>query len=1218
MEKQEDPASRLIQFSKRFDPVILLNYVSLTSSLPLNDLYQIRFETLFKIIMSIPSAEFRKETFTDNNACQLLTLLEGLTDWDPVEDIQPVSVLDYPAIWIMGKRYRIIPGALHRAHEYWKNLVAYYQPLQALFQKLHNYDPIQIIISVLELETELHSFIEKNKELYRQEGKVLAPPVSLTNEWKQILDYWYNRCPSKTFIGNHSVAMGAITISELIELHPESTLFRHFSIIANDCTVLTAPHCFIFVLQQVFEKDLAKIKPECSEVVTHTAQLRLFRALASLFKVNNVIPDFSVDQTITIHFGVPFDRDKLFLIDIVDMDITPDLDRAIEDVISKIQKLEDAIVAGKYDVFSGHTHIATLPAKPEIIPIIIVNTQKITSIVRPLRKDFFEGKAFMLNSLFDFIAIAKDIKTGMSLLKFLRREKELRDSDTLFPMSDFMDLYGRYSANKESFFRGGTVYASILFAPGIWDDYIIKTLRKKPDFQPRFATEEADDSWEFEELDDNTYFVYNIILQRSGIIFQTPDNRSFWIMATLEGIDYESIELSSFEFLGQLLAYRLSKGPIFQEFLKSVGASARYNIRFSLFPNSLISRQKMTRFGRLVQKLSPSSPIVTEGFAAFEHDIIFPLVYSPELLSEIFDSDSIQAEKLVIRTVFEAIQDFIADDNSEADRSVIETYLNQIYQTAVPSFSFTTISHPIIIDQRYGFYQKVMDSDLSEMQRLTAKHMIEKSIKPGLYYKKQAKEIINVVYTFLKGKLSEELAQIDHKTLIPYAINELGATLQVRYSNRRQLENDIARIKGYDPLQRYLDQDDEITIHSTAIRYLIEVTTQLGATGPKEITSEKWLELLAMSHIVVTATYVSDSLYYGIAEYRLRIDENYEYSIEIESHERIDKFKSNMAKSLIEGNSRSDVSAQVPSSINEVDNAFNQEFGVTFEVFQDFLSVVMSYPKTMEKYTATVSEKDLIAFAKTKLRISEATIVNALKLASIDRENLVGEEIMPSHIRNRPNRLIVRPIVSLLTTTKDHLYVINSWLTFLALSRWRDGIIGGNLPYNENFIQTGTLKDNLTEIRRKAGRAYERKVEEFFKSKTKYCNFRVKDNEQCFQNLPEPCPGEIDALVILPTQRKIFIIDSKDLQMNLAPRDVSNEIEKFTKKKGYIDMLLLKRKYVITYLQRILSNLGISNLEVDWAIKCLFVTSNATFFNQEAEDFLGLFTLGKLEELFQA
>lgn len=1190
--------NNLKEFIKKFEPEELLNFVVILSSLPENRLHIVRFETLFKLIASIPEHEFNKSKLTENHSITMLEKLAEFTDWSPVEDYVPISILDYPPLWILGKRFRVFSGVQDRTYEYWKDLIAYYFPLRDVFVDKLGYDPIQLILDLLEFHNKLFSLIERKHVSNKTVNGIYLPHPELIESWKKISLEWYKKTTWQSLLASKSIQLGNLSFKEVIETEPIESLYKICGINFTKSQLMIFPHCIQGFVSYMLNEDLQKLGDISNEVIYNT-QSRIYRELKYMFGTSSVIPDFTVTGCEEVDFAVNFDANKLFLIDIIHTELISfdNIQHEIEKSINKIKFIDEKIKNGEKQIIHKEKQIGKIPnIEIEVIPILLLETNSSYYSFIMRRIPYLKTRIHWIGTVMDFLSLISDISDGMRFLKFLRREKELLERLDMLTMNT-LDHYAHYVINNDSFLQNGKLPSLISFAPGIWDKYIIEKIKKRPDFQPRFQNNEYDDFWKIEVINEKTFSVYNPLFGYVANIVRFDDNRTIWILGLDGKKDQSPDELASIRLLAELIPYRFAQNSAFQTFLQEIGIRKENQIEFTILPSSLIQRRNMNHFNEFVEKISDQNPILTKGIQSPEGRIIFPMIYSIDSLSKLFKSDKLTAEKKIIKKILDEIASYFSSDMTK-NIILVQKCMDDIFKNARSAFNFQTFHHYLLIgnDDRPQ-YPKILESDRSEIQRMIAEFLTNESVTPGKYHDQRAKEIINKTYEFLKMKITEQLANYDHTKLIPFILDIQGELIKERMLTRTQAQNDLKEIKEYDAVERYTKANQEISILDVTLRYLTELIIQQAPTGNKILTLENWSYIQALAEAISYATLISDHLHYGLAKYQVNLSNSYLFSIESLTSS-IPDYLTNFDRMFVKGEKIVESpKSDLQDFYNSINSPFEDEFKVSFEDFFNVIIQCLVFLNERHVSTITISEDELVSFIKSKLnRLDKNKIISALYIVTFTGNSLNGIEVFPADTRKRKDRLIVKPLVVFSRDGKK-IYTINSWLTDNSIGRWFAEIRNGYLPYNDNFIKKdGYLIGALIKQREQSNKDHENEIKNLIQPIVQFSDFNIKDNQKCFTGLGEPSPGEIDGLALFTKQREILLIEAKDLKMNYSPRDISNQMKDFIDPdKGYIVKLLKKKTYVTKYLSKILEYYGIKDDASLWVVKTMFVTSNVTF-----------------------
>ena len=108
----------------------------------------------------------------------------------------------------------------------------------------------------------------------------------------------------------------------------------------------------------------------------------------------------------------------------------------------------------------------------------------------------------------------------MRFLKFLRRHHEASDRMEIPTLGGILDLYAQYVKQNDCLLFSGIVPHLFQVMPGVWDQYFIKKLKEKPDFQPRFDENEPDDLWDVDVIANNVFSSSQFPKETNGRNFQ--------------------------------------------------------------------------------------------------------------------------------------------------------------------------------------------------------------------------------------------------------------------------------------------------------------------------------------------------------------------------------------------------------------------------------------------------------------------------------------------------------------------------------------------------------------------------------------------------------------------------------------------------------------------------------------------------------------------------
>lgn len=1188
------------------EPRKLLELVSIICSLPQNREKIPRFETLFKLIVSLPDEKFQKNTTDETQIRTIFLKLDQIYLWNMIEDYNPTSVLDYPPLWILGERYRIFPGPNDRAYEYWKDLVRYYFDIRESFVEKFHYDPIIIIQQILALETDLVKIIEKNHSHCRLVDDIYFPTTELISEWEEIFNKW-KQCNTSEFYKKYNITFGELRDFELIEIEPVDSIYKFFSI--KDSSFVF-PHTFHGFLSSAFTNDHDKIKTELEPQIAKNLKYHLKKKLTLFFRKDEMVPEFSLNGTPQCDLAVFFDNNKLFVFKIINLDFINDINSSCKNVFGNIKNLEKSIQEGKTEFFYKDQKIGKLPHNNmEIIPIILFHTTKVNTSFQFPNDPYIQSKLGWFGFFMDFLSMLDEFDDFMRFLKFLRREKDFLNRIEILSFSN-LDLVARYLQNYDSFLISGKLPHMMTFVPGLWDKFKIEQIKKRPDFQPHYEETEEDDYWELKVINDSLFHVQNKIFGYASNIFLLPSLRPIWILAMNEEVSYSENEIHCISSLTELIPHRFINNDILDKMLEQISIGKNIIINFSLMSTKMVQHRNVELLKPFLPEISDEHPIIVKSFVAPSGHVLFYVLYSPEQFLDLLEKSPLEGEKYVITQLLTEICNYAQVENIQ---EIVSKTIDDLFKDAKAAFSFTHIPLQIFTPNSITDYQSTLESDKSEITRTVAEFLTTLGVSPGIYKKNDAKEILNKTYEFLNQEFITRISKIEQIPLLTFLVHSDGQINKDRLFHQKRTRHEYELQMEHDPLERFSKKNEEIKTLSGVYRYSIEIAIKHWSDGSVQFTLEDWLELQAMTEQILKCSFLSSYLYFGLGEYILQIFDDYSFNVESKNVTALESFSTNFDK-LFVISQKPTVNFHTKESsnqfIDELDEPFKEEFNITFRKLGNLIDICLFYLKEKKLEMHIISIKELFEFgSKLYPEMSIDEMRYGLEVLSLSSENLTSE-FYPSDVRNRQYRYGCRPIIKF--PDKEH-YLFNSWSLDNVNHRMFSELDQGYLLYNDNYICSNKLLAHLQTLRDKANKAHEKEIYILFKTKTSFVELNIKEDNQLLNKITEVLPGEIDVLAIFTNSKEVWLIEAKNIKMSYAARDMSNEIKAFVKSDGYIDKFNKKIEFIKKHLSEILDYYKISDKQ-GWKLRNYFVTSNVSF-PQEASTEYTFITLTELRKI---
>ncbi len=188
------------------------------------------------------------------------------------------------------------------------------------------------------------------------------------------------------------------------------------------------------------------------------------------------------------------------------------------------------------------------------------------------------------------------------------------------------------------------------------------------------------------------------------------------------------------------------------------------------------------------------------------------------------------------------------------------------------------------------------------------------------------------------------------------------------------------------------------------------------------------------------------------------------------------------------------------------------------------------------------------------------------------------------------NRLMVKPLVNV-----NGKLIFGPGMIKVSSENFLNSIIEGGWIYSNMEHLPRDLYNSLSDKHSEISRRLEQDLLNQLKEITPYyegkiLEFKGGKNHKCFAEIKEQSPGEIDAISLHLTNKKIIIWEAKEIGRKFGAREIANIIvDKFIKEeKGYVERVLKKQEFVEKNLKEVLDYYNIKDA-VGWKVDYAFV-----------------------------
>lgn len=1237
---------------RHFDPVELVTTFSALCAYPPNRKFQLRFEILISIVCSMHPSEFKGQRISKKDIEKISQELSKAYEerFATLEDVTPPINLEMIPYYLKGRRYYFFYGLLERPYEFLEHFEMNYSCLNEVLHGHLGYSAEDCMIFLLQCQTDM---LRKLKEFFttRQDqasldvGRVLIPPHDIIEFWKKLImktrkelldiipeEY---RVGCEHFIDESSIRLGDLkfdSIDSYLDLRP-AVDFIFLDVGTHLISPLPQTHLeFLYDFFYRKIQNLINEKKSVNEEITKNLLVRTVVPLQALFGKKNVIShvkfsDKKNDVSETIDVAILFDFNKLILLNIATEAVQQcDLSSEIKKAYERLLSAENFFYQRKRAYLcrpEGWVANFSETGRTEIVKIVVFNNLQLSPGIITLPVSHKKGVTWIVSHS-DFRAILDEIGDPFALIKYLRNLNEVREESKVVAM-DAIDLFAWYKENNESFRQGGIIPHLFIVAPHSWSDKYHKILLERAK-QRKFVFEpnEPANIWKSTKYYENVYLVYYKYDLRTAAYVVTLDDKDLWVMFSSSDFGLTDDEMRIADFLAHCLAYHLGrlKEPI-MNLLSSLGFDFSRHLRILIKPGNLISRDKRQTFLKpFIQNLSFSNPLVSlSNIMAASGNIGVTLIFDQDGIIKEFSKPENRGERLVLsRFIGEVINFFRPSKPQNLIKRQVDIFVNKHLNLGQKCFSLDSIRSP---NNQIGIARPIknLKADFSKANGDVARFLKQEKIEPGLYTSKEATKINNKIFGFVQTVLEAELRKYDFKEILFFAYCQLENIESFRTLEKLRLAMNLQLKTEYDPVEKIALLEKEMSSLALAVRHIIETIIKIKPEGKFVVSVEDWTYIQAIATVLIESCFISDSIWFKVIPFGLRINDDYSFSDErLQNEIDIEGFRYSLGKSMAAfykeavDELRAEISTPVsgfPKNLEDLDEGFEDEYGYSLQEYSKVAYIIAHFPvsKSENAPLTYIEETDLVEFIENVSKVEKSRIEAILKNMSLDHILLTKEKIIkPWKFKSRPNRLMVKPLIKITQGLRNY-YLFGNWEVDISARIWLNEVVKGRLPISIENLRSKKLKDALQNQRQRVSKQFELKVLETVKRLVTFAE-RVSDYAKFFgSEKPFPGPGEIDALAIDKRRKKVFVFEAKDIVMGLTPRDIRSEMQKFFKPaKGYVYKLLEKCDFVKNNLKQILQYYKIEETE-GWEVEKAFVTSRvhiSAFSEKASIDFLGL------------
>jgi hypothetical protein len=1133
------------------------------SVLPGNELYEIRFELIENILLSMENTEFIGNSVSEEDIESIFSLTDKY-DWTELEDYAPIKINKLNKIVFRGKEYFFLPGELEIPEITIQTIANRLLNLETTLSVKLNYSILEALQETLLFQEQIVKFVIENVNILSKD-KIAIPKQSEVTKWASFLET--TKAPN----------LNTMWAKEKINVNlPNFAIDAHKFFSENPLIYgkFYMPSILLSALEDKIIHDIRDLVGDNKLELKIEMQLKnsIFSSLLEIIPEEAIMENFSImGVDLMIDIGFVFDKNLFLFMPVSNLS---------KGTLDKLYKINEFIKNGNAKLFLYGNEI-TLDSKIELFVFFIGdNVSEGTKIISlPRSKEFnnFFIEINELKQLFQDMASGdKDFLFFLNILRIYQKNE--------YPLLNLNNFYARFVYPKEYSIaqnESGEIEKllpeSIYTWSRIYRGYL---LNKRPILDVELPFLETL-PYEFSviKLYDDNYYCYNnekkirFFYHAGNIAIYVLNEKNELLSIPFSGVIFE-ILTPAIEKIKDLVEegskIEIVIDPKDYEDIKEINGLKEYYCQKTENPVLLCKTDKKNYYILLFDKI---------GFSKIynENSWVIPYYLIKSIFDKVIKIDDLELEKILKSINFD----------KELAMGTTRT---------VGNINLNYITVPDEIDY-FNFEQEIQSKfDFSAFNLL-------KSDKKS--------EFLNKVYKYLSNKLKDLIQNLDLKSFIFYCYGELERGMRLREYNAFKFKQS-KEIGETDAFYKELAKTEQILQDFLpACRFLIEEKILLNEEGEEFIGPEKFKEILLTCQNMLSVSSISDYTRIFGQIFIAKVDENMPgiYTLHINSAKAaFEKLVKNLIYWRLEEVDKNynvsdthteDIKRNLYVSgeniikkdklLSEANKELKKAFGFTIIEFIKISNALTYFEELLNGVNVIITINSNLAINKIKKRteLDEETIQKVINYLTLNAQK-EDSTLEPWKLRKRKNRLVLKPLIRI----GDDI-IFGSRQLLVASEMFVLDLINGIWGYDTNFLPK-KLKNAIDNIKRQKDQNFEKEITDTIRKiidTTDIVKRNLKGRKAFLSKISKEVPGEIDVFSIQKSKKRIILWEAKNIEPRYASREVLNVLLKLmpiNEKSNYLYKVLRKVDFIRTHLIKILNYYNITDT-TDWKLEYCFV-----------------------------
>jgi hypothetical protein len=612
-------------------------------------------------------------------------------------------------------------------------------------------------------------------------------------------------------------------------------------------------------------------------------------------------------------------------------------------------------------------------------------------------------------------------------------------------------------------------------------------------------------------------------------------------------------------------------------------------------------------------------------------DSLLSVVIRPNISASLRLADN-SGERLIVEAMLRGLRELVPDGAEKLNEAVIASLLEKHAPLGPKRRLFVLGSDTAPLQNAHGLpeYRPIQDADdQAVLDDLGDRLIEEEGLAIAEIPVQQQNTVTNQAVALLYSELEQLVASLSSEELLDWLIAHYERVVVKQDYYEMNIPARIACFSSYSDMLRDLLEEAPLQAASAgSARFILEYVVARPPKGLRPISLSVHDRLQALASHIINLGFVSDMIRYELSDVAIKLLPSRRIAFNKEKFDAaLDSYQAALAPDQIEHAHelfarRFETADAAPETqlIDELNAAVKAEFAFSFDELTDFhhSAVKLGWERSKSGVAALPTDEFLQKMSS-HLQWSIKRTEECLEITSLGPRAdflkpphpFTKEDVYPWRF-NRPLSYVRRPFLKRSLRSVEEV-IWGSRQVLISLQFFAHLCSSGRLR-----AQSLAMKQFLSKLNNARGTSFNRSVAAALRQNSLIV---VRENVKKVPGLTGLREiGEIDVLAAHSRERRLFVIECKDLAMARTPHELALELDRLFigvgGKASIVDRLATKTKWIKSHLLDIRRWMGLPMVG-KWGCAPLVVTDRALVTPQLRKSSTRIVSIKQLREMFE-